>query len=217
MGFHQRRFRQSHRLLIWLYFDLSIKSQEHHQPAKRAGLRCSWAIFNFKQNLMTSMNTPVPVPNRNLSGLMDRLFGWSALGAVILTLSMLTGILFSLFVGAWPAISQYGLGFLTRSVWDPVQNEFGGLVMIYGTLITSIIALLIAVPVSFGIALFLTELSPAWLKRPLGIARNWPEKLSQSRLQFVTCWHGLQHLRLLLPAWPVSRGKTSSKANLRRH
>jgi phosphate transport system permease protein len=76
----------------------------------------------------------------------------------------------SLVVGAWPAIEKYGLGFLTSSVWDPVQNEYGGLVMIYGTLATSFIALLIAVPVSFGIALFLTELSPAWLKRPLGTA-----------------------------------------------
>ena len=54
--------------------------------------------------------------------------------------------------------------------WDPVQEKYGGLVMIYGTLMTSFIALLIAVPVSFGIALFLTELSPAWLKRPLGTA-----------------------------------------------
>ena len=76
----------------------------------------------------------------------------------------------SLVIGAWPAISQYGLSFLWRSEWDPVQNEYGGLVMIYGTLMTSFIALLIAVPVSFGIALFLTELSPAWLKRPLGTA-----------------------------------------------
>ena len=76
----------------------------------------------------------------------------------------------SLVAGAWPSISHYGLSFLTRSVWDPVQDEYGGLVMIYGTLATSFIALLIAVPVSFGIALFLTELSPAWLKRPLGTA-----------------------------------------------
>jgi phosphate transport system permease protein len=60
--------------------------------------------------------------------------------------------------------------FFTSTVWDPVQNNYGGLVMIYGTLATSVIALLIAVPVSFGIALFLTELSPAWLKRPLGTA-----------------------------------------------
>lgn len=104
------------------------------------------------------------------SPLADRLFGWAALGAALLTLGLLFGILASLVVGAWPAISAYGLGFLTSSVWDPVQNEYGGLVMIYGTLATSVIALVIAVPVSFGIALFLTELSPAWLKRPLGTA-----------------------------------------------
>ena len=100
----------------------------------------------------------------------DRLFGWAAKGAALLTLAMLIGILLSLIAGAWPAITKYGLGFLTSSVWDPVRDEYGGLVMIYGTLMTSLIALVIAVPVSFGIALFLTELSPAWLKRPLGTA-----------------------------------------------
>ena len=73
-------------------------------------------------------------------------------------------------IGAWPAIEKYGLGFFTSTTWDPVSEDFGGLVMIYGTLATSLIALVIAVPVSFGIALFLTELSPAWLKRPLGTA-----------------------------------------------
>jgi phosphate transport system permease protein len=100
----------------------------------------------------------------------DRLFGLAAKGAAWLTLLLLIGILLSLIQGAWPAISKYGLSFLTSTTWDPVQEEFGGLVMIYGTLMTSVIALLIAVPVSFGIALFLTELSPAWLKRPLGTA-----------------------------------------------
>ena len=100
----------------------------------------------------------------------DKLFGFLAKSAAILTLGLLFGILASLVVGAWPAITEYGLGFLTSTTWDPVRNEYGGLVMIYGTLATSIIALLIAVPVSFGIALFLTELSPSWLKRPLGTA-----------------------------------------------
>ncbi|MFZ9574311.1 MAG: phosphate ABC transporter permease subunit PstC [Limnohabitans sp.] len=116
------------------------------------------------------MTTPPERPPRFLTDLMDKLFAWAALGAAILTLAALVGILLSLVAGAWPAIHEYGLGFLTRSVWDPVKNDYGGLVMIYGTLATSIIALLIAVPVSFGIALFLTELSPAWLKRPLGTA-----------------------------------------------
>jgi len=100
----------------------------------------------------------------------DRLFGWLAKGAALLTLGLLIAILVSLTVSAWPAIHKYGLGFLTSTTWDPVKEEFGGLVMVYGTLMTSLIALLIAVPVSFGIALFLTELSPAWLKRPLGTA-----------------------------------------------
>jgi phosphate transport system permease protein len=100
----------------------------------------------------------------------DFIFGVLAKGAAWVTLALLAGILLALIVGAWPAIERYGLGFLARSVWDPVQEDFGGLVMIYGTLATSIIALLIAVPVSFGIALFLTEMSPAWLKRPLGTA-----------------------------------------------
>ncbi|WP_445322797.1 phosphate ABC transporter permease subunit PstC [Ramlibacter sp. AN1015] len=100
----------------------------------------------------------------------DRLFGWMAAAAAFFTLSALVAIMLSLVIGAWPAIEKYGLGFLTSSVWDPVTEEFGGLVMIYGTLATSAIALLIAVPVSFGIALFLTELSPKWLKRPLGTA-----------------------------------------------
>ena len=100
----------------------------------------------------------------------DRIFGWMAKGAALLALGMLLAILASLTISAWPAIEKYGLGFLTNTTWDPVKEEFGGLVMIYGTLATSFIALLIAVPVSFGIALFLTELSPAWLKRPLGTA-----------------------------------------------
>ncbi|MDR0564756.1 MAG: phosphate ABC transporter permease subunit PstC [Azoarcus sp.] len=100
----------------------------------------------------------------------DRLFALTARGAALLTLALLMGIIASLIMGAWPAISQYGIGFLTHNAWDPVQEDFGGLVMIYGTLVTSVIALVIAVPVSFGIALFLTELSPVWLKRPLGTA-----------------------------------------------
>ncbi len=100
----------------------------------------------------------------------DTAFAALAHGAAWLTLLMLVGIIVSLFIGAMPAIREFGLGFIVSKDWDPVQLKFGGLVMIYGTLMTSFIALLIAVPVSFGIALFLTELSPGWLKRPLGTA-----------------------------------------------
>jgi phosphate transport system permease protein len=111
-----------------------------------------------------------PPPARRSSPWADTVFSALAHSAAWLTLALLAGIIGSLIVGAAPAIREYGLGFLISSEWDPVQNRYGGLVMIYGTLATSFIALLIAVPVSFGIALFLTELSPGWLKRPLGIA-----------------------------------------------
>jgi len=109
-------------------------------------------------------------PQRRFSTASDRIFAGLARGAAIVTLLLLAGILVSLFIGAWPSIRHYGPAFLWTATWDPVGEEFGGLVMIYGTLMTSAIALLIAVPVSFGIALFLTELSPRWLKRPLGTA-----------------------------------------------
>jgi phosphate transport system permease protein len=100
----------------------------------------------------------------------DTVFSALAHGAAILTLLLLAAIIVSLLIGAAPAIKEYGLSFLWTSEWDPVQDKYGGLVMIYGTLMTSLIALVIAVPVSFGIALFLTELAPGWLRRPLGIA-----------------------------------------------
>ncbi|WP_077033818.1 phosphate ABC transporter permease PstC [Pelomonas sp. KK5] len=111
-----------------------------------------------------------PPPSRKrVAPWADTLFAALAQGAAWLTLAMMAGIIISLLVGAAPAIQKFGLGFLLSTDWDPVKENFGGLAMIYGTLMTSFIALLIAVPVSFGIALFLTELSPGWLKRPLGI------------------------------------------------
>ena len=116
------------------------------------------------------MSSPPPSGRVRTAAVLDRLFGWAARGAALLTLGLLLGILVSLFIGARPAVEKFGFDFFTSRVWDPVAGEFGGLVMIYGTIATSLIALVIAVPVSFGIALFLTELSPAWLKRPVGTA-----------------------------------------------
>lgn len=110
------------------------------------------------------------LPVRSTVPWADRLFSLLAHGAAVLTLLLLVGIIVSLIIGAAPAIEAYGLGFLWRSEWDPVQDRYGGLVMIYGTVVTSLIALVIAVPVSFGIAVFLTELAPGWLRRPLGVA-----------------------------------------------
>ncbi len=82
----------------------------------------------------------------------------------------LLGIIASLVVNAAPALSQFGFGFFTTVEWDIINGEFGGLIAIYGTVITSVIALLIAVPLSFGIAVFLTEICPMSLRRPLGTA-----------------------------------------------
>jgi phosphate transport system permease protein len=87
-----------------------------------------------------------------------------------LVLLVLVGIIASLVAGSWASLSHFGIGFLSSSAWNPVTEEFGALVPIVGTLATSAIALLIGVPVSFGIALFLTELSPVWLRRPIGTA-----------------------------------------------
>lgn len=116
------------------------------------------------------IKTPPPTPKARSGPMLDILFAAVAKGAAIFTLLILVAILVSLTISAWPAISKFGLGFLVSTTWDPVKEDFGGLVMIYGTVMTSLVALVIAVPVSFGIALFLTELSPTWLRRPLGTA-----------------------------------------------
>ena len=100
----------------------------------------------------------------------DMIFAWSVKAVAMLVLLLLVSIIISLFVAAWPSIQAFGLSFLWEKRWNPPDDQFGAMVPIYGTLVTSFIALLIAIPVSFGIALFLTELAPGWIRRPLGIA-----------------------------------------------
>jgi len=90
--------------------------------------------------------------------------------AAIIVLLILGGIILSLIHGSWPALQKFGFGFLTSEVWNPVTEKFGAIAPIYGTLVTSLIAMLIAVPVGLFIAMFLTELCPMWLRRPIGIA-----------------------------------------------
>lgn len=87
-----------------------------------------------------------------------------------LVLAALLGIMISLAVSAWPAFRQFGPSFLVTVEWDVVGDKFGAAIAIFGTLVSSVIALTISVPLSFGIALFLTETCPAWLRRPLGTA-----------------------------------------------
>jgi phosphate transport system permease protein len=100
----------------------------------------------------------------------ERVFRSATLAAAILVLVILGGVAVSLLHGSWPALSRFGLHFVTREIWNPVTDQFGALSAIYGTVVTSLIAMALAVPVGFGIALFLTELCPPLLKRPIGVA-----------------------------------------------
>jgi phosphate transport system permease protein len=90
--------------------------------------------------------------------------------AALFVLVLLGGVMVSLAIGAWPALSTYGTGFILTESWNPVTEKFGALAPIYGTVVTSLIAMLIGVPVSLGIAIFLTELCPVWLRQPIGTA-----------------------------------------------
>ena len=102
--------------------------------------------------------------------LQDAIFSRSAQFFALLVLVTLAAIIASLVYGAWPTLSQIGPKFFVDSTWDPVRSLFGGLAPLWGTVITASIAMLIGVPLSFGIAIFLTEMCPPVLKRPLGTA-----------------------------------------------
>jgi phosphate transport system permease protein len=100
----------------------------------------------------------------------ERYFRTATLIAALLVLALLGGVAVSLLMGAWPALAHFKLAFLTSEIWNPVTEQFGALAPIYGTLMTSLIAMLVAVPIGFGIAIFLTELCPRRLRRPVGVA-----------------------------------------------
>ncbi len=117
------------------------------------------------------MSQALAVPARPGSGATgDAVFEFACRAAGAFVLLLLGAIIVSLFVGGWQAFETFGTSFLTSTEWDPVQEVFGAGVSVYGTVLTSVIALVIAVPVAFGIAFYLTELAPAWLKRSVGTA-----------------------------------------------
>ncbi len=102
--------------------------------------------------------------------LQDRFFQWVTLLFALIVLASLAGILISLAIEAMPALKHFGPQFLWTRIWSVPNDQYGALISTYGTVVTSLIALIIAVPISFGIALFLTETCPPWLRRPLGTA-----------------------------------------------
>ena len=116
------------------------------------------------------MSRSIPESLLKRQSLYDLVFRGVTRTFAFVVLALLVGILISLLIGSWPAIKAFGPGFIVSHEWNPVTQKFGALVPIFGTLVTSAIALLIGIPVSFGIAVFLTELSPLWLRRPIGTA-----------------------------------------------
>ena len=116
---------------------------------------------------MSKVHTAVKIKRQLL---FDWIFRKTTWFFTLIVFAVLIAVIGSLLIGSMPAIKAFGFNFLFSADWNPVTEKFGALVPIIGTLITSIIALSIAIPVSFGIALFLTELSPPWLRRPLGTA-----------------------------------------------
>ncbi len=100
----------------------------------------------------------------------DQIFAGLARGSGVFVLVLLGAIIIMLLVGGFKAFRTFGPGFLTDADWDPVQDIYGAAVPIYGTLVTSVLALILSVPLAFGIAFFLTEMAPQWLRRPIGTA-----------------------------------------------
>ncbi|HWN14815.1 MAG TPA: phosphate ABC transporter permease subunit PstC [Candidatus Dormibacteraeota bacterium] len=113
------------------------------------------------------LSLPPRAVSRGRSGLGDRVYRTLILASVWLVLLLAAGLVAALTWESWAAMRAFGLRFLVTSHWDPVAGEFGALPFIYGTLVSSLLALLIAVPLSLGAAVFLAELAPAWVRPPV--------------------------------------------------
>jgi phosphate transport system permease protein len=100
----------------------------------------------------------------------DALFHQLTRAAAIGVLILLSGVIISLIQGSLPALRAFGFGFVVDQRWNPVTEKFGALAPIYGTIVTAVLAMLIAVPIGLLISVFLTELCPLWLRRPIGVA-----------------------------------------------
>lgn len=126
--------------------------------------------MNSHFDATSSAASPQALSKARVQRLQDFIFHRAAQFFALLVLFALLAIIGSLVINAWPALHEFGPQFFFTEEWDIINGEFGGLIAIYGTLATSAIALFIAVPLSFGIAVFLTELCPGSLRRPLGTA-----------------------------------------------
>jgi phosphate transport system permease protein len=151
-----RRLRRRRKKAVrFLGADLPISRPRRHNAGRLILMQSTMALAS------------PAVPRRAAVG--DAVFAILAYAAGILVLLLLGGIIISLFIGGLPAFRAFGPTFLINADWDPVQNVFGAAVPVYGTLVTAFLALLMAVPLAFGIAFWLTELAPVWLRRPVGV------------------------------------------------
>ncbi|RVU14478.1 phosphate ABC transporter permease subunit PstC [Methylobacterium oryzihabitans] len=116
-----------------------------------------------------ALATSPAATRRAPSRLGDRIFRAAALGSALLVLVVLAGILAAIAYGGWPAFQTFGPGFLTSSAWNVGREEYGALVAIIGTLVSAVLALVIGVPISLGIAIYLTQLCPGWARRPVAM------------------------------------------------
>lgn len=117
---------------------------------------------------------PFPTPERSSrswteigSEIGDRVYGWSITGFALAVPVLLLLIFVAVGIAGWPALRTFGLGFVTSSTWDPVAGVFGAAPAIYGTLVSSAIALVVATPLALGVAIFLSEFAPSWLRQPV--------------------------------------------------
>lgn len=121
-------------------------------------------------NAATLSTAPAPSSRDIRDARADRLFKIALTATVVFVMLALAGAALSMLWGGRDALSSQGLSFFTTADWNPVENRYGALAPIVGTIVTALIAMLIAVPVSFGIAFFLTEVAPRWLRGPVGTA-----------------------------------------------
>jgi len=121
-------------------------------------------------NATASAHSAPKSARRPSSNLGDRIFALLCQTAGVFVLILLGALIIELFIAGLPAFRAFGVAFVTSTDWDPVREAFGAGVSIYGTIVTAVLAILLAVPVAFGVAFFLTELAPPWARRPLGTA-----------------------------------------------
>ena len=137
----------------------------------RQGVESNMSLMDAAERLPYAVAPDLSQHLRRQAGI-ERLFRGLSGGAAAMVLVLLGGVVVSLIVGSWPALAEFKWNFLVQESWNPVKERFGALAPIYGTVITSLIAMIIAVPISFGIAVFMTEICPIRIRAPINTSQR---------------------------------------------